>query len=364
MLRRGHDARGLTYLVFQEEIASTGQVHFQGYAEFSRRVSMASVKSVFGNGVHCVSRDGTGVQASHYCKKPFEACQCTHCVKARLEPHDGRAPGGLSGEWGAMAEPARPVGRPRGGAVRDVGVRVAEGATMEECLTEFPGVMLSHGDRVRDAVLKRRGCRNWKMEVVIFVGPTGCGKSTTAKTENPGAIALPWPNGGRWWMPGYEGQYCVILDEWRGQLRIDQMMKLFDRHAWPDCEAKGRSFQFLSRKVVITTNRDPCTWFPLISGILRNENWIDADGEVGGGQAWRQEELDALRRRIVEFCSIYDFPSGQVWRPTPGWQGAEEEDPGLPFVKVLRTVPFHFLETVMPPVVVRRGLVNPDAGRM
>ncbi len=342
ILRRGNDRYGLSFIRFQEEIATTGQAHFQGYAEFSRRVRMAQVKRVFGDAVHVESREGTQAAAVHYVQKPVVGCTCVHCVKARLEPNGGRAPGGLSGSFGVLGEENARLGpgRPRGSQTRDAGVRVAEGATIEELLEEFPGVMLTHRGDVVDAIMARRGARNWAMEIEIFVGPTGCGKSTTAIMENPGALAVPWPNGGRWWMPGYEGQDCIILDEFRGQLRIDQMMKLFDRHAWPDCEAKGRSFQFLSKKVVITTNRDPCTWFPLISGVLAHANW-SSDGLGGGqtgGQAWRHEELDALRRRIVEFAKIYDFARGQRYVE------------GRPFVKVLRTVPFDFLDTVMPPV--------------
>ncbi len=343
--RRGKDSRHLTYLRFQEEVASTGQHHFQVYVEFSRKISMAGVKSVFGMGVACFTRRGTQSEANHYCIKPVEGCECIHCAKARRLPNDGLAPVACTGTFGEMAV-ERGVGRPRGSRAREVGVLVAEGASLADIRVSHPGVALLNPGRIQDAILARMGERKWAMEVEIHVGPTGCGKSTTVIVENPGAGHLPWPKGGRWWMPGYLGQDCIIFDEWRGQLSINQLMKLFDRHPWPDCEAKGRSFQWVSKKVVITTNREPADWFPLISGVLSHSNWTGSGGR-SGGQAWRHEELDALRRRIVEFAVIFDYPAGQVWRHD---DTSEDPNCGLTFVKVARTREFAFNDTVMPPV--------------
>ncbi len=317
LMLRNSGPRGLRYFVFQEELCPlTGRLHIHVYAEFGTRTRLGAVQSKFQQNCHCESRRGSQEQAIAYCKKP-----------------ETRVDGGASGEWGEMAVQVG-VGRPRGSKAFQCGTAVAEGSTIEELREEFPGVCLTHGDKVIDAVLKRMGKRDWPMEILIFVGPTGSGKSTTAKVMFPNAYACPWPAGGRWWMPTYEAQETVVLDEWRGQLSVNQMMKLFDRHAWPDCEAKGRSFQFLSRRVVITTNRDPRMWFQMIPGVKRNENWTGSGGR-SGGQAWRHEELDALRRRIVEFAKIYDFAPGHRFPD---------------FVMTERQEEFDFLDAVLPPV--------------
>lgn len=141
--------------------------------------------------------------------------------------------------------------------------------------------------RLLEYKIETMGNRDWAMDIEIFVGPSGSGKSSTAKQENPGAYACPWPKGNRWWMPNYYGQEVVILDEFVHQIKLSVMLKLFDRHAWPGCESKGNSFSFVSKKIVMTTNIDVENWYPKMSA--------DHPGKV------------ALARRIREFAKIFDF---------------------------------------------------------
>ncbi len=147
--------------------------------------------------------------------------------------------------------------------------------------------MLLHRDKIEDYALKQKGKRDWAMQVHIFVGPSGTGKSYTAQHENPDAFNVPWPMGNRWWWPSYTGQHCVIMDEFRHQIKMDVMLKMMDRYAWA-LEAKGRNFQFVSHKIVITTNIDPKDWYKKVPL---------------GAKA-------PLERRIREFATIYDFEEG------------------------------------------------------
>jgi len=254
---------------------------------------MTAVQAMFGDGAHCERRHASQAQAIAYCKKD-----------------DTRVVGGLVGEWG---EPKAAPGRTKSKLV-DCARAIMAGRPLDEIREDFPGVNLQYGDKVTDAFLKSLGKRNKAPMIEIFVGVTGTGKSSTAIHENPGCYHAPWPTGGRWWWAGYEGQFCVILDEWRHQLKLDVMMQFLDRHPFP-CEAKGRSFQMTSEKIIITTNIDPVNWYPNLP----------------------LTELAPLERRIQEFAKIFDFDADNTF-------DADAENHG--FDKVERTGRFFFDPTV------------------
>ena len=257
------------YFVFQEEVggAPNHTPHYQAYVEFKRATRMRTVKGIFGNTVHCERRAGSQAVAIAYCKKD-----------------DTRVDGGLAREFG---QPKASRGRPKGNfgkvahAIRD------QSKSLDDLEDEFPETFAMFADKLNDYHLAQLGERDWEMEIEIYVGPSGSGKSTTAKLENPGAYHCPWPTGGRWWWPNYRGQEVVILDEWRHDVKIQVLLKLFDRHTF-HLEAKGRNFQFVSHKIVLTTNIEPRDWFP----------------------GTKFDVLDPLQRRIREYAKIYDFAGG------------------------------------------------------
>ncbi len=282
----------LKYFTFQEERAATGTVHFQVYAEFKRPVRMSRVQQMFGENSHCEVRRGSQEQAIIYCNK-FET----------------RVPGGQRGVWGI---PTEQRGRPNGSRVVACGIAVQSGTTLDELREEFPGVMLKFGDKVVDQYLLGMGERDWAMEIEIYVGPSGSGKSTTAKAENPECYHAPWPTGGRWWWPNYEGQEVVVLDEFRHQVKMDVLLKLFDRHPmW--LEAKGRSFGMVSHKLVVTTNLDPRDWYQMVGLVMAKGGSLMTEAGRAAGQQARRDVLEPLARRIREFAKIYDFATGQSY---------------------------------------------------
>ncbi len=273
--------QSVQFFVFQEEMETT--THFQGYAEFKRATRLRGVKLVFGMRCHLDRRAGSQTQAIAYCTKE----------RTRVD-------GGLAGKFGTRK---RRAGKPKGSFGHAVELLMA-GESMEAVRDEHPEAVAMYPDKLNDFAVSLMGERDWAMDIEIYVGVTGTGKSTTAKLENPGCYHAPWPSGGRWWWPAYSGQECVVMDEFMHQIKLGQMMDIMDRHPI-FLEAKGRNFQFVSKKLVITTNIDPCDWYPNCS-LLRK---------------------DPLARRIKQFADIYDFAPGHDYPD---------------FVKVLRTVDFVF----------------------
>ena len=191
----GHNQ--VQYVVMQTESGENDTKHFQAYVEFKRAYRMDGVKAIFGDRVHIERRRGSQAQAIAYCKKT-----------------DTRVEGDLAGEWG------EPKGRWTGRqSMLELAKNLRSGEMdLEEVEENFPGLMCRYKEKIEDYALSLKGRRRWAMEIEIFVGPTGSGKSYTADVENPGAYYVPWPAGGRWWWPGYRGQHCVIMDESNAQL--------------------------------------------------------------------------------------------------------------------------------------------------
>lgn len=304
-LHDGDDQHKISYFVFQGEVSASGTPHYQGYVEFRRATRMRTVKDIFGSRIHCERRMGSGAVAKHYCQKPVADCDCSKCVDARALPNDGLMVPTLRLEFGIARGTA---GRPKGNFAKVIaGIR--EGKSVVEMEDEFPATIAMFPDKVNDYAIRMIGERDWAMDIEIFVGPSGSGKSTTAKLENPGCFHCPWPTGGRWWWPGYAGQEVVVCDEFRDHcLKLDQLFKFFDRHPMK-VEAKGRSMDMVSRKIVLTTNVDPREWYGGVTNAVK----------------------EPLARRIREFGKIYDFAAGHAY---PN------------FVKVLRTDRFEFNDPV------------------
>ncbi len=256
----------IRYVVLQEELSASGTPHFQGYIEMTKAVHLSRMKSLFGDRYHWEVRQGGQSQAIAYCKKS-----------------DTQVAGGFIFEFGT------PKRQAAGGDFKAAVHAIMNGMTIEEIAEEHPVPYVMYKEKLMDYAIEQKGKRNWAMDIHIFVGKTGCGKTYTAQNMDDGHdyYVCPWPTGGRWWMAGYTGQHTFIMDEWRGQLRLDILFKLFDRYHFT-VESKGRNMHFVSNRIIITTNIEPKKWFPKTPRLTK----------------------EPLERRIQEFATIWDFSDG------------------------------------------------------
>jgi len=114
--------------------------------------------------------------------------------------------------------------------------------------------------------------RDFKTQVYVIQGPTGTGKSKWAQDNYPNAFWKPRSN---WW-DGYCGQDAVVLDEFYGWIPYDQLLRLTDRYPL-NVEIKGGSINFNSKYIIITTNKNPMSWYTNIyfpAFARRVEKWI------------------------------------------------------------------------------------------
>ena len=108
--------------------------------------------------------------------------------------------------------------------------------------------------------------RNFKTLVTVIYGPTGTGKSQWCYEHLKDPY---WKVKGQWW-DGYRNQGVVVLDEFYGWLKYDEMLRLLDRYPFK-VEIKGGYVQFNSKMIFITSNKKPEEWYnqPDISHLTR-----------------------------------------------------------------------------------------------
>ncbi len=254
------------YIVFQEEVGVRGLRHFQGYIELTRQLSLRSIKRNFGNRLHVERRRGSAQQASDYCKKD-----------------DTRAANGYRGEGGVMSRQSKDKNQ--------MIIDINDGMKLTDVADQYPEQFLRSAANIEKLIDIKAKPRTWPMEVHIFYGETGTGKSWVANEKaGEDKFDIFWPNkpSDKWWFDQYQGQEVCIADEFAGQVPMIKMMKFLDRWEWK-VETKGGMTQFRSKRIYITTNFEPRTWYP------------------------HEHYRKPLWRRLDEFCKIYKFTKPASW---------------------------------------------------
>lgn len=118
------------------------------------------------------------------------------------------------------------------------------------------------------------------LKVIVYIGETGAGKSRTAAEVASDGTTYYKPRG-EWW-DGYQQQNTVIIDDFYGWIKYDEILKICDRYPY-QVPIKGGYEQFTSKRIIITSNE------PI-------ENWYKGDW-------YKEEQLKALKRRI----DIYEY---------------------------------------------------------
>lgn len=251
---------GCTYCVYQQEVGEENETpHFQGYAEFSGQKRLATLKKMPGlERAHIEARKGTGPQASNYCMK-----------------EEGRLDGPY--EWGEMKEQGK---RSDLEAIRR---ELDENKPMKRIAEDHFSSWCRYHKSFRAYKQLKVQPRNWAMELVFIIGPTGTGKSRRAH-EMAGESVYHKPPG-KWW-DDYNGEHTVVFDEFYGHsYPFSQLLQLLDRYPFM-VESKGSSQQFVSRRIIFTSNQNPKDWY---------------SGERTHQGPW---EKNPLNRRIREFGEL------------------------------------------------------------
>lgn len=227
----------------QRELApGTGTEHFQGLLTMAKRCRLTWLKTNVSDTAHWEPMRGTVRQALAYCTK-------IESRKPEYEPIT----------WGDQPDNAQG----KRNDLNAVKLLIDSGATETQLAEEFFAPWVMHYRGFREYKRMKITPRDWKTEVWVIIGPTGTGKSRMANEHSPVDQTYYKQAHSDWW-DGYDGQPTVVLDDFYGWIRFDEMLRLMDRYPML-VQTKGGQTQMLCKTLLITSNTLPRSWYPKVA---------------------------------------------------------------------------------------------------
>ena len=229
------------YAVGQREVGDgNGTLHDQFYVEFSTTKTLQALRELLPR-AHWEVRRGTKQEARDYCTK-----EETRVAGSQWE----------IGEWRGAAR-----GGGRQGAREDLEAvqrRLSEGASVEQIYLEFPHIAARYPKFVEKSAQFATKPRTWETQVIVFKGPTGCGKTSLAHELYPDI----WTKPDGFWFDSYDRHPHVLIDDFAGGrdcgISYRMLLRILDRYPLL-VPVKTNFAQFVPRVIVITTNVDIVT---------------------------------------------------------------------------------------------------------
>lgn len=176
------------------------------------------------------------------------------------------------------------------------------GLTELELFERHGSQMLRYGKAVRRFRELTVPARNWPMEVIVCVGPTGCGKTKGAYDRWPDLFSLSEAKGSGTYWDGYDGQETVLVDEMDGgRFKWSFLLRLTDRTPL-DVPVHGGAVAFGARRIVFCSNEPVERWYP-----QKSERY-----------PWGQIPCaNPFERRITLIEDYYSHPQGGICQDGP-----------------------------------------------
>ena len=279
------DQQKMVYLVYQEEQPVGGTYHFQGYCEFTNKLSLNAAKDLLGGReVHLERRRGSQEQAIKYCKKDDTRVEHT-------EPYEEGEP------------------RSQGKRMDLEGFKdeVMSGKRKRDLIDDHVGVIARYPKFYETLTMMNRPTREEQLVVTLLIGTTGLGK-TRSIMEKYGGDDDFWIaplNNGTIWMDTYDGHTKVLIDDFAGaasHCSLAYLLRLLDRYPVL-VPTKGSHTWWLPTHVFVTTNILPKLWY----------KWEN-----------RGEQYKALARRFHNVRMYYESQPGQhssyILQDTAWWE--------------------------------------------
>jgi len=255
---------GCVVAVYQYEVGDNGTEHYQGYVNFNRPMRMAAVKKLSGmRRARLAKRVGTKLQNLVYCTK-----------------EEGRLDGPFYFPSKEKVEAYCKIEQGQRTDLVVIADQVAQGLSDRQIAEVNPIAILKYQkgiDHLRLALTTTSRLGD-EIETVVYVGPTGTGKSRRLRLECPEGPEWFWCTAGKWF-DGYQGQPGLVFDEFRHDwYSYQSLLRLLDTGPFR-VERKGGHLNMRAFRFRFSTNVHPEFWYP---GVIK--------------PAW--DDMPPLRRRL------------------------------------------------------------------
>lgn len=228
------------YISFQkergEEGGEDGHIHYQGYVEFSKQKRLAALKKIH-NSIHWEVRRGTRDEARNYTRKE----------ETRIDgPWE-------FGEWEQT--------RGERTDLQELYKLARTSKTLSEVAEAMPGSYMRHYkavQHVRQMAAFDKPTRTEDLQVILFYGPPGLGKTRHAYEEAPDLYAIPL--GKQLWFDNYCAEKDVLIDDFSGNLRLVDTLRMLDRYP-VQVPIKGGHVWWCPTRIYVTSNVHPRNWY-------------------------------------------------------------------------------------------------------
>ncbi|AEW70740.1 replication-associated protein [European catfish circovirus] len=220
------------YMITGKEVGENGTPHLQGFINLKVKKRFSQIKEMLGSRCHIEKARGTDLENRVYCSK-----------EGSFQEYGSPVGQGKRSDLDAAAETLR--------------TSLGDLRSVAEL---YPSQFIRYGRGLRDyaSVLGLVKPRDFKANVTVITGPPGCGKSRYAADHASGTPY--YKPRGDWW-DGYHTNATVILDDFYGWIKLDEMLRICDRYPH-QVPVKGGYVQFLARDIFITSNKPVEEWFP------------------------------------------------------------------------------------------------------
>ncbi|HIB69415.1 MAG TPA: hypothetical protein EYO33_31120 [Phycisphaerales bacterium] len=145
---------------------------------------------------------------------------------------------------------------------------MADGATWDDLAADHAGVVMKYtrGVTKLKSIYSKKNSADWrKVEVEVVVGDTGIGKTRGVLYDEKderraGIYVLCCSDANSLWWDGYDGEQCLLIDEFTGWIKYSFLLRVLDGHQLR-LPVKGGFTYAQWVRVVITSNQTPEEWY-------------------------------------------------------------------------------------------------------
>ena len=144
--------------------------------------------------------------------------------------------------------------------------KIREGTTLLDIASEFPASFIRY-HRGIERLVELTGPRRrieWQIEVIVYHGTPGSGKTHAAKESWPDAYEWMPQRGQTIWWNGYRGEETILIDEFASNFQYHYALQILNNPG-VRVETKGGCVNLYAKRIVLTSMDSPTKWWPSIT---------------------------------------------------------------------------------------------------